>query len=76
MKKIILLQSLLVVILFAGTSSCVTFKISERGVFSESKYKAEEYGIAIDNSDLNDQDKSAIKKIVNDRSSTQGHTTK
>lgn len=61
------MRNLLLFVFFSGLfSSCITFKIPEKSVFVESKYKAEEYCSFIENSDLNNEDKLSMKKIVND----------
>lgn len=57
---------LLLIFLSGLLSSCVTFNIAEKWMFTESKYKAEEYCSYIDKSNLEYQDKSVMKRIVED----------
>ncbi|GHV13402.1 alpha/beta hydrolase [Bacteroidia bacterium] len=59
MKRIILL-----IFLSTLLYSCKTYKIQEKWVFIESKYDAKKFYSYIERSDLEDQDKSTIKRVV------------
>lgn len=61
-----MIKTLLLILISGLLSSCVTFNIAERSMFTESKYKAEEYCSYIENSNLENQDKSVMKRIVED----------
>lgn len=56
---------ILVIILSIPLYSCKTFKVSEKWVFIESKYDAEKFNSYIGQSDLTNQDKSVMQKVVN-----------
>lgn len=59
-------ETLLTMLLCGSLSSCVTFRIPEEQVFKNSKYQVDEYSSYLDSSNLENQDKSELKKIIND----------
>lgn len=57
---------LLLMLLSALLCSCKTYKVQEKWTFVESKYDAEKFYSYIEQSNIENKDKSAMKKIVHD----------